>query len=236
MHLGLLLHHQEDMAPPTKTAAKTAAKTSTKPVLQPLQTPKTSTFPSEEIPRAHPSKADSKADEEKSLLSPITPPVAYTEFLKAMTPIFHSPVSPAMSFSRCLPIERLPVSATSVSQPSTATSVSFPEDVDFVKSETISPESPPPSAKSVGGRKRLRISTAKAAARKGVDSPRSAAASCSPFSPADWKVRYFDGPRQSTGKSVSIRQVVTRTVTYRQTSLEPAPKGKRRRTSVTPQA
>lgn len=55
----------------------------------------------------------------------------------------------------------------------------------------------------------------------------------SPFSPADWyvegKARYFEPPRSGCHRPVSVRQVVTRTVTYTRTPLDPAPKGKRRK-------
>lgn len=206
-----------------------------KPVLHPLKTPKTATFPSEIHNASLLSRSDTK--NENPLTTPITPPVAYTDFLKALTPVFNSPVSPAISFSK-YPIEKL---STSHSQPSTATSVSFPNGGDFVRSATISPDSPYApslSAKSFGnGRKRLRISTAKTCNKilsPATDSPMSASTAYSPFSPSDWKIRYLDGPRSSTGKPVSVRQVVTRTVTYKRTPLDPPPKGKRRKASASP--
>lgn len=203
-----------------------------KPVLPPLKTPKTATFPSELHNDSLYSRSDIKT--ENSLTTPITPPLAYTEFLKALTPVFNSPISPAASFSK-FPIEKM---MASISQPSTATSVSFPNGGDFVKSATISPDSPyapPISARSFSsGRKRLRISTAKACGKEmspTTDSPLSATTAYSPFSPADWKLRYMEGSRSATVKPVSVRQVVTRTITYKRTPLDPPPKGKRRRTS-----
>ena len=55
----------------------------------------------------------------------------------------------------------------------------------------------------------------------------------SPFSPTSWylagKTNCFEAPRSAVSKQVSVKQVVTRTVTYTRTPLEPAPKGKRRR-------
>ncbi|CAG8029626.1 unnamed protein product [Penicillium salamii] len=60
--------------------------------------------------------------------------------------------------------------------------------------------------------------------------PRSATSIRSSFSPTDWKLRYLEAPRSATGKAVSVRQVVTRTITYKRTPLDPPPKGKRRKT------
>jgi hypothetical protein len=56
----------------------------------------------------------------------------------------------------------------------------------------------------------------------------------SPFSPADWNLdsngqRYFEAPRSACIRPVSVRSVVTRTVTYKRTPLDPAPKGKKRK-------
>lgn len=165
-----------------------------KPVLHPLKTPKTATFPSELHNDSLYSRSDIKT--ENSLTTPITPPLAYTEFLKALTPVFNSPISPAVSLSK-FPFEKM---TASISQPSTATSVSFPNGGDFVKSATISPDSPyapPISARSFSsGRKRLRISTAKACGKAlspTTDSPLSATTAYSPFSPSDWKLRYLEG-------------------------------------------
>jgi hypothetical protein len=42
-------------------------------------------------------------------------------------------------------------------------------------------------------------------------------------------LRYYEPPRSATGKPVSVKQVVTRTVTYKRTQLEAPPKGKRRK-------
>lgn len=196
----------------------------TKPVLHPLKTPKTATFPSEiHTATSHP---DIKFEDVSS--TPISPPLAYTEFLKALTPAF-SPMSPAIGSPK-FPIHK---ARTTTSQPSTATSTSFPV-ADFARSATISPQSPV-SARSFTGRRRLRISTSKASSKNmspTTDSPLSAlsASACSPFSPSDWKLHYSGLNRSSTSKPVSVRQVVTRTVTYKRTPLEPPPRGKRRKT------
>ncbi|OKL56513.1 hypothetical protein UA08_08305 [Talaromyces atroroseus] len=206
-----------------------------RPVLQPLKTPKTPKTPTLPSEIQCVSQSDTKTD--KPMPKPITPPLAYTQFLKAMKPEIQSPISPAAGFSR-YPIEKLGTPSTT-----TTTSVSFPHGGEFVTSESGSPESPvttPLSAKSPHGRKRLRVSTV-LAARKAMSpataSPRSASTvAYSPYSPAEWRMRYLDGPQLPAGKSVTVREVITRTVTYRRASLEPTPQAKRRRTSATPQA
>lgn len=196
-----------------------------KPTLHPLKTPRSATFPSEI------QKSDVKREDTSS--TPITPPVAYTEFLKALTPVFTSPVSPETSFPK-FPIER---SCTSKSQPSTATTCSFPNDAIKSASGIVSPQSPTAPvlpAKGSGTRRRLKISPVKTSAKAfspTTESPKSASTIRSPFSPSDWKLRYFEAPASACGKPVSVRQVVTRTVTYKRTPLHPPPKGKRRKTN-----
>ncbi|KAL1989144.1 hypothetical protein VTN96DRAFT_3691 [Rasamsonia emersonii] len=204
----------------------------TKPTLHPLKTPKSTTFPSEIQSGSLSSPSDTKREDAMS--TPITPPVAYAEFLKALTPVFTSPVSPGTSFPK-FPIER---TYTSTSQPSSATTGSFPSG-DAIKSAsaTFSPQSPtapPLSAKGSSARRRLKISPVKGpstAFSPTTDSPKSASTVKSPFSPSDWKLRYFETTRSTSGKPVSVRQVVTRTVTYKRTPLDPPPKGKRRKTN-----
>jgi hypothetical protein len=57
----------------------------------------------------------------------------------------------------------------------------------------------------------------------------------SPYSPADWSIdsatrKHFETPRSACPKPVSVRSVVTRTVTYKRSPpLDPAPKGKKRK-------
>ncbi|KAL1964634.1 hypothetical protein VTN77DRAFT_6808 [Rasamsonia byssochlamydoides] len=200
--------------------------TPAKPTLHPLKTPRSATFPSEIR------KSDAKREE--GISTPITPPLAYTEFLKALTPVFTSPVSPGTSFPK-FPIEK---AYTSASQPSTATTGSFSSG-DAIKSASTnfspqSPTAPVLSAKGSSTRRRLKISPVKGSAKAfspTTDSPQSASTIRSPFSPSDWKLRYFEAPISECGKPVSLRQVVTRTVTYKRTPLDPPPKGKRRKTN-----
>jgi hypothetical protein len=206
-----------------------------KPVLQPLKTPKSANFPSEIHSGSLSSLSDVK--QEEGVSTPITPPLSYTEFLKALTPVFTSPVSPGAGFPK-YPMERS--LSSSVSQPSTATSSSFSSSEGLKSAKSVShvPESPletPQSARMPGPRRRLRISTSRSHLKSFspiTDSPRSANTLRSPFSPSEWKLRYFEAPMSACDRTpMNIKHVVTQTVTYKRTSLDPPPKGKRRRTS-----
>ncbi|KAJ6081621.1 hypothetical protein N7499_006495 [Penicillium canescens] len=210
---------------------------SAKPVLPPLKTPKTMTFPSElhDSPlTAAPLTAGSDyIKREEGSSTPITPPQAYTEFLKALTPVFTSPASAGVEFPRFKFEKRRP---SPISVPSSATSTTFSaRDSPKIASATLPPPSPAPSpvsAKLPTTLRRLRIPQT-CMYSPVTDSPGSARSIRSPFSPSDWKVRYIETPRSAGGKCVSVRQVVTRTVTYKRTPLDPPPKGKRRKTSDT---
>ncbi|OJJ46878.1 hypothetical protein ASPZODRAFT_1842508 [Penicilliopsis zonata CBS 506.65] len=216
-----------------------------KPVLHPLKTPKSMTFPSE---------LKDKTKSEDSSATPISPPLAYTEFLKALTPIFTSPVSAGGAFPAfaCSPTST-PSSATSLSfsatgsaKPSSSSfSSTSPHSSSSSSSATLSgknlpPASPATAPKSAhsarpGPLRRLRIPlSAGYPYSPTLESPRSASTLRSPYSAIEWKTRYLESqsPRSATGsRHVSVRQVVTRTVTYKRTPLEPPPKGKRRKTS-----
>ncbi|KAJ5748688.1 uncharacterized protein N7511_010384 [Penicillium nucicola] len=230
-----------------------------KPELQPLKTPKSFTFPSE-IHKASKTLTISEIKREDGSATPITPPLSYTEFLSALTPVFTSPVSaggfPKFSMEKTQP--------SPISQPPSATSASSAtspvSSENSLKSPAISlpPPAPSPritkSAKAPPALRRLRIpqslktisskdspqtatpcsatpySASPYSANPWSALPRSANSLRSPFSPSDWKLRYLDVPKSATTKAVSVRQVVTRTVTYKRTPLDPPPKGKRRKT------
>ena len=167
--------------------------------------------------------------------SSIPLPKAYTEFLEAMTPVF-SPASAGTTPYK-FPLEKS--SASPTSQPASALGGSFAFSPMSARSPTISlpppsslppptPASAAPSRKSFAVPRRLRIPQS----LKGspiTDSPKSATSLRSPFSANDWKLRYYEPPRSASGKPVSVKQVVTRTVTYKRTQLEAPPKGKRRK-------
>ncbi|OQE22478.1 hypothetical protein PENSTE_c010G00759 [Penicillium steckii] len=221
-----------------------------KPDLHPLKTPKSFTFPSEiqTDPKPFSPRVIKQEDNGES---PIPTPSAYTEFLNALTPVFTSPVSAGGSFPK-FTFEPSPTS-----QPSTATSPAF-SSAPSLKSPSVSLPPPSPcniksplpkdvkSSKSPPALRRLRIpQSLKTLSTKDLPrtatpmsaTPRSASAINSPFSPTNWKLHYLGTPRSATPRSatstkpVSVRQVVTRTVTYKRTPLDPPPKGKRRKTS-----
>lgn len=221
----------------------------TKPVLPPLQTPKTASFPSEICSTPISAACVSAViKQEADLKTPITPPTAYTDFLKALTPVLASPPPTALPRN---PSDDSIVSAHSaVSTTSTFSSRSAPEHHRSPTSATIPPT--PTSAKSrpaSAGLRRLRIPQHSPLFSPGSavgPSPRTSVSGLSastlgtvysPFSPADWSAtsRHYDTittPRSACSKPVSVRSVVTRTVTYKRTtpSLDPAPRGKRRKT------
>ncbi|KAJ5550418.1 hypothetical protein N7535_001641 [Penicillium sp. DV-2018c] len=211
---------------------------SAKPTLPPLKTPKTMTFPSElhDTPlTAGPFTAGSDIiKREEGSSTPITPPQSYTEFLKALTPVFTSPLSAGVESSKFKYEKRRP---SPISVPSSATGTCLSARESFkVNSATLPPPSPAPSPQSArpsSSLRRLRIPQT-CIWSPVTDTPGSARTIRSPFSPSDWKIRYIETPRSAGAKSVSVRQVVTRTVTYKRTHLDPPPRGKRRKTSESP--
>lgn len=219
-----------------------------KPVLPPLQTPKSATFPSEILQSPLPGSV-SAVKQEEDMRTPITPPVAYTDFLKTLTPVVSagSPRSalPPQSNS----FEESSRKSTPTSEPPTSSSSSFsfcrcdnhkspPASATATAAVPPSPFVHPRSARSPTGLRRLRIPPSPLCS-PGTDSPRSATVSAmrSPFSPAEWALdsngqRCFETPRSACVRPVSVRSVVTRTVTYKRTPpLDPAPKGKKRKIS-----
>lgn len=245
----------EKPLPPTPTI-NTISPKSPKPNLPALKTPRSATLPSE-LPRSpvpgHLAKSATLPSElprspvpghlevvkvEDDLKTPITPPTAYTEFLKALSPAVSTP-----STGRSPIFDRLSGKSTPITQPSSAASCmcSGPDSLKASSAPIIPPSPymrPPNSARTPTGLKRLRIPQSPAWSPS-TDSPKSSARSStirSPFSPADWsidgKTRYFEAPRSGTHRTVSVRQVVTKTITYTKspiTPLDPAPKGKKRR-------
>lgn len=208
----------------------------TKPILPPLKTSKsTMTFPSElrDSPLTSTSTASDpaiKREEGYPVSARLTPPDSYTKFLEALTPTF-SPMTPGGSFKRFNFEKRRP---SPISVPSSTSS-----DGPKTTGDIMRPPSPassqqsasPQSARLAIPLRRLRIP------QSCIHSPMSDSSSSartlrSPFTPSDW--RMIETPTSAGGKSVSVRQVVTRTVTYKRTQLEPPPRGKRRKTSASP--
>lgn len=215
---------------------------SSKPSLPALKTPTSATLPSQ-LPRSpYPDRLEIIKQEDDDLKTPITPPQAYTEFLKALSPAVSTP-----STGRSPIFDRISGKSTPITQPSSAASCpcSGHDSLKPQSATMILPSPfmrPPHSARTPTALRRLRIPQSPAWSPS-TDSPKSGALNSaksssirSPFSPADWaidgKSRYYDAPRSGSHKPVSVRQVVTRTVTYTRspvTPLEPAPKGKKRR-------
>ncbi|KAI4130775.1 MAG: hypothetical protein LQ338_001547 [Usnochroma carphineum] len=217
---------------PTSTLTAPTIKTprSPKPTLPALKTPSTAALPSE-LPRSPATGMLDVIKREANLTTPITPPQAYTEFLKALSPAISSPGtvrSPSFSSSG---------KSTPSTQPSSAGSscLSCTYDPHKTSSAPTIPPSPymrpPHSARTPTALRRLRIPQSPVCS-PATDSPRSASMR-SPYSAAEWyadgKGRYYEPPRSGCHRPVSVRQVVTRTVTYTRTPLDPAPKGKRRK-------
>lgn len=202
-----------------------------------LTTPRSATLPSE-LPRSPVPGFLDIIKQEDDLKTPITPPTAYTEFLKALSPAISSPSTGNSSvFS-----DKYSGKSTPTSVPSSAGSTcSCNNEAHQASSAPMIPPSPfvrppssarpPKSARTPTSLRRLRIPQSPVYSPV-TDSPKSNVTR-SPFSPAEWfldgKTRYYESPRTGCHRPVSVRQVVTRTVTYTRTPLDPAPKGKRRK-------
>jgi hypothetical protein len=205
---------------------------------------------------------------EDDIRTPMTPPSAYLEFLKTMSPVLTSPMSTGTS-SRFVFEASRPVSVTSSASGTSSTSTSAPVEKDSpatsrssscsrcdpakeeppmsappTKLQTISIPPPSPFKRPQSARTpRLYIpqspySPAGVQSPATLRSPASANSTQSPYSalsPQTWDAE------KKTGRSrrVSVREVVTRTVTYHRTPVEakapnfpqidPAPRGKRRK-------
>lgn len=226
--------------PPTiSTTSPTAdSPKSPKPTLPALKTPKTASLPSE-LPRSPlPGRLEIIKQEEEDIKTPITPPQAYTEFLRTLSPAVSTP-----STGRSPMFDRLSGKSTPITQPSSANScLCSNHDSSKTHSAPMIPPSPfvrpPNSARTPTLLRKLRIPQSPAWS-PATESPKSSGLSSvhrSPYSPADWaidgKSRYCEGSKSCTHKPVSVRQVITKTVTYTRTPitpLDPAPKGKKRR-------
>ncbi|CZT18298.1 uncharacterized protein RCC_04142 [Ramularia collo-cygni] len=248
-----------------------------------LQTPGSGTFPSEMLSPMAPSPGFMKRED--ALKTPITPPSAYLDFLKNMSPAVMSPASATSmrfsfndkTFDRSfeMPLDKIvdvsgakPSTSPPASQPAVSRNTSYGSTESALSRNTsyeststertvasvssaasngasrpqspriIIPPSPfaKPAPRSARTPRRLRIpqspfSPALTSAQS-MPSPYSS----TPLSAAPWSATY--SPQESNidaigqpGK-VHVRQVVTRTVTYCRTPLDPAPKGKRRKLEV----
>lgn len=204
----------------------------TKPKLE-LQTPLTSTFPSELSALSARSPLPGFADFiklEDGIKTPITPPTAYTDFLRSVV------ASPVVS-DKAASGDSTPTSVPSETS-SEHSNCSCNRDVHKSTPSTAlpSPFKHPASAPSSARLARLRIPSSPA--YSATDSPLSATSTLrSPFSarsPYEWDVgakgRYFDikSPKSARSGIRHVREIVTRTVTYTP-RMSAAPKGKRRK-------
>jgi hypothetical protein len=243
------------------------ATTDSKPALSTLKTPMSATYPSELrspmiTSATTPIFANIKR-EDSDLKTPITPPTAYLEFLKNLSPVLSSPMSTGTS-SKFVFGDSRPTSVTSSASSASFTSTSAPADKDSpatsrssscsrcdpakdqeppmsapptkLQMVTIPPPSPftrPQSARTP----RLYIPQSPYSPAT-VRSPASAKSINSPFSAVSSPMTW-DAEKKGRSRRVSVREVVTRTVTYSRTpidakapqfpQIDPAPRGKRRK-------
>ncbi|KAF2109058.1 hypothetical protein BDV96DRAFT_652296 [Lophiotrema nucula] len=247
------------------------ATTESKPALSTLKTPLSATYPSElRSPMVHSAVHSAAATptfikREEALKTPITPPSAYLDFLKTLSPVLMSPM-PTGTSSKFVFEGNRPPSVTSAASSASFTSTSHPVDKDSVASPASSrassccncdqskqepPKSaPPPKVDTVtipppspftrpqsARTPRLYIPQSPYSPAS-VRSPASAHSLSSPYSAVSPKTWDLD---KKTGRTrrVSVREVVTRTVTYSSTpvdkqapgfpQIDPAPRGKRRK-------
>lgn len=223
---------------------------STKPTLQ-LKTPLTSTFPStfpSELSALSarsplPGYADFCIKQEDTLKTPITPPLAYTDFLKSMSMASPLPQDKPSS-GRTSPTSAPSTSSSDHSDCSCNCDGHHKSQSPVSTTALPTPFTYPSSAPSSARLGRLRIPESPAFSP--INSPMSATTAAtlrSPFSarsarsPFDWDFstgggRYFDvkSPKPTRSSVRLIRETVTRTVTYTHTpQMCPAPKGKRRK-------
>ncbi|KAJ5774165.1 hypothetical protein N7457_009061 [Penicillium paradoxum] len=201
---------------------------SQKPDLHPLKTPKSFIFPSEIHKDSKTLTVDDIKREDGSA-TPITPPLAYTDFLNALTPVFTSPSRTILwEFTQ---IARHTMYFSSAPSSCTAKSSKAPPALRRLRiPQSLKPFSSKDSPRTATPCSATPYSASPYSANPWSALPRSATSARSPFSPSDWKLRYLEPPKSATTKAVSVRQVVTRTVTYKRTPLDPPPKGKRRKT------
>ncbi|KAL6709727.1 hypothetical protein ACN47E_001156 [Coniothyrium glycines] len=255
------------------------AATGSKPALSTLKTPMSATYPSElRSPMIHSATTPIFANikREDDLKTPITPPTAYLEFLKSMSPVLTSPMSTGTS-SRFVFEGSRPVSVTSSASSASFTSTSAPKNKDspassrssscsrcdqskethrekekekdnekeeppmsapLTKLQTVTIPPPSPFSRPQSARTPRLYIPQSPFSPAGIRSPVSAKSIQSPYSATSPMT--VDGEKK-TGRSrrISVREVVTRTVTYTRTpvdakapqfpQIDPAPRGKRRK-------
>ncbi|KAJ4983105.1 hypothetical protein SVAN01_11404 [Stagonosporopsis vannaccii] len=255
-------------------ATTTDAKPATAPLPSAsLKTPLSATYPSElKSPMVMSATTPTFAwiKREDSLKTPITPPAAYLDFLKTLSPAFMSPMSTGTSTK--FVFEGRPTSITSSASSGSFTSTSGPADKDSpatsrssscsrsgtkdevkdevpmsapptkIRTQTITIPPPSPFTRPQSARTpRLYIPQSPfspAAVRSPNSSDSANNSAISPFPTASPKVWEAEA-KPGRSRRVSVREVVTRTVTYSSTpvdkkapnfpQIDPAPRGKRRK-------
>ncbi|KAL7778775.1 hypothetical protein CFE70_008276 [Pyrenophora teres f. teres 0-1] len=214
------------------------AATDSKPALSSLKTPMSATYPSElrspmVTSATTPIFANIKR-EDSDLKTPITPPTAYLEFLKNLSPVLSSPMSTGTSCKFVFGDSR-PTSVTSSASSASFTSTSAPADKESpATSRSSSCSRRPHSARTP----RLYIPQSPYSPAT-VRSPASAKSIQSPYSAVSSPKTWDAEKKTGRARRVSVREVVTRTVTYSRTpvdakapqfpQIDPAPRGKRRK-------
>ena len=241
----------DNMAKPLDPPTIKTPTSSTRPTLPALITPSSATFPESakfpsQMPRS-PLSGDRleviKQEDEDPSKTPLTTPTAYTDFLKLLSPAVSTPsTSRSPLFDKALNSSGLP---TPLTQPGSAAIPNSP--LKTCSSAPLNPRSPysmrpPASARSLrtpsSVRPRLSIPQSPVWS-PATDSPRSSTLR-SAFSPADWsavdaKRKWCESPKTTTATGsdpVCVKQVIKRTITMTRspvTSLDPAPKGKKRK-------
>ena len=224
---------------PTPTIKAPKSPKSPKHSLPSLKTPTSAALPSE-LPKSPAVGRLEVIKQEDDIKTPLTPPTAYTEFLKALSPALSTPsTGRSPLFDRLYSGKSTPITQPNSAASCTCSTHEVPAPLKTASSAPIVPPSPymrpPNSARTPTALRKLRIPQSPLWS-PATESPHSSCALRSPFASAEWNVdrmkRIYESPRSATHKPVSVRQVVTRTVTYTRspvTPLDPAPKGKKRR-------
>ncbi|KKK22572.1 hypothetical protein P175DRAFT_0532225 [Aspergillus ochraceoroseus IBT 24754] len=191
-----------------------------RPELYPLKTPSHIIFPSElqDYIRATRNPEPTKRTDGKGPSVP--PPLAYTEFLKALSPEFGSPTeSDDGAFSNWSLGQQLP---SPISPPPTSSTISFPSEMTTARNRTrplphsLMTNAPRASAE-VGSLHRIRVSPTFLYA-SAVESP-----------PVERRARYAESPITNE-RTIRIQYARTNPMRFKRVpSLDPPPKGKRRR-------
>ncbi|KAL4905345.1 hypothetical protein BDW74DRAFT_152468 [Aspergillus multicolor] len=212
-----------------------------RPELHPLKTPKHITFPSELQEYLRPSNPEPTCTDGNGKGPSVPPPLAYTEFLKALSPAFGSPQSATTGYSSSGSSYLNKQLPSPQSIPSTASSTTtFPSEAGRTTSthtytHTRTHSGPPtplnaPRSAVESSYRRVRMSPSYIYSPVAVDSPKSAHPVRSPYAPVERRVRYVESPSDPAGRVITIQHVVTHTVTLKRVpSLAPPPKGKKRR-------